>query len=125
MAGRPHCNLALLKGTGADFVGLDEIARDPALVANLEPDRRAALSLRCAAVRGALDRADQEAVLPTATERALDAEEVGRLVGFSKSWVEHHAADLPPRRSIGGSPRWLLSEVTQWLNERPRYGMAT
>jgi hypothetical protein len=39
----------------------------------------------------------------------LDYAGVAAFLGVSRSWVEKHIADLPPRRSFAGTPRWLKS----------------
>jgi hypothetical protein len=56
------------------------------------------------------------------SEIFLDNEGAADLFGVSKSWVEHHLKDLPPRRSVDGTPRWLKSDLVQWARNRPVYG---
>ena len=104
---------------------LDEIALEPQSVRRLTSEQAQQLYVHCAAVLGVLREHCRSPLLPSAGDRALTAAEVAELVGLSQSWVEHHQQDLPPRRSIAGTPRWLLSEIEAWLKRTARYGDAS
>jgi hypothetical protein len=55
-------------------------------------------------------------------DRLICAEQVGGMLGRSKSWVDHHLADLPPRKSLLGEPMWLSSDIEKWMKNLPPYG---
>jgi len=57
---------------------------------------------------------DSELIIGTAGFAAM--------IGRSKSWVEHHLDDLPPRRSLLGEPVWLKRDVERWIRGLPDYG---
>jgi predicted DNA-binding transcriptional regulator AlpA len=60
----------------------------------------------------------------TAEDRTvlLGVVDLARLLGRRRSWVEHHVDDLPPRRSLMGSPVWMRSDVERWIKTLPKYG---
>jgi predicted DNA-binding transcriptional regulator AlpA len=60
-------------------------------------------------------------------ERALTAEDVAERLRMHPATVRRLAAlgELPPPRRIRGSVRWLDSEITSWLRERPVRGAQT
>ncbi|HEY2775409.1 MAG TPA: hypothetical protein VGK20_15305 [Candidatus Binatia bacterium] len=103
---------------------LDSIAQNPQLALLLSPEDAAALSLSCAAVMAVLQQRSLAPITRPAEDRFISAEEVGKIINKSKSWVEHHHNDLPPRRNLAGNPGWLLSEVEALVKNAPRYGRA-
>ena len=105
-------------------VNLDDIARDPRSASALSIEEANDLLLVCASVMAVLR---ERAAIPVARhgiDRLIDAAEVGELLVRSKRWVEDHLEDLPERRSLSGSPFWLLSEIEQHIRETPLYGRA-
>jgi predicted DNA-binding transcriptional regulator AlpA len=105
---------------------LEAIAADPTLAEALPPDAVRTLAAKAAVVlasllavrggNGAHDFRQQDA------DVVLDYAGVAAFLGVSRSWVEKHIADLPPRRSLAGTPRWLKSELEKWIRNRPKYG---
>lgn len=117
--------LALMRSAASarDFMpSLDDVARDPSLTQTLSDEQAGCMVISCASALGALRERCREPLLPVASDRALSAAQVAELIGMSKSWVEHHHDELPLRRSIAGTPRWLLSDIETWLKNRARYG---
>jgi hypothetical protein len=110
---------------------LDDLRSDPARVAALPAEAAAALlaqlsveiagyetlreALRLRTVAAATAHADDG-------EQLIGAEEFARILGRSKSWVEQHLDDLPPRRSLLGSPVWVKGDVERWIKALPKYG---
>jgi predicted DNA-binding transcriptional regulator AlpA len=103
-----------------------ELLEDPSRVADLPAEVARALFVRVAALQAALT----VTVVPASTpddsptyhgDRLLDAEQVGRLLGKSRSWVDHHVEDLPPRRRVGGEGRWSEKEIQRWIQNAPRW----
>jgi predicted DNA-binding transcriptional regulator AlpA len=111
---------------------LDEMAAHPDRVAGLPAGVVAILLPTCAAAITRYEALREVLRLRIAMaaaqanvdegERLLGTEEIGRMVGRSKSWVEHHTADLPPRRSLLGQPVWLKRDIDKWIKALPRYG---
>ena len=101
---------------------LDDLAHDPASAALLSEEDAVALLLRCAAVQAAITEGRSAVTARKSADRLLDEAQVAEVIGMSRSWVQKHVHDLPPRRSVGGSPRWLLSEIERWMRTRPGYG---
>lgn len=117
-------------GSTFDLAGLpslDAVAADPAAASALPPEEAHALALRCLCALGALQL---QTLRTSATlrpgkqppDRLIRSEELAELLSCSVSWIEKHTADLPPRRSLAGSPRWLLSDVLTWMKATKRYG---
>jgi predicted DNA-binding transcriptional regulator AlpA len=107
---------------------LDEIAMDPSLAEALAPDAIRSLAARAAVVLVTLaahgNNGAPPSLEPHGDKVLLDYAGVAHLLGVSRSWVEKHVADLPPRRSLAGTPRWLRSELEKWICSRPKYGRA-
>jgi hypothetical protein len=101
---------------------LDDIARDATIVARLTPEQAEGLAPQCAAVLAAVTTRASQRLVPMADDRVIDSGEFAALLGKSRSWVEHHLADLPPRVTVLGSPGWLLSAATRFLKHLGRYG---
>jgi predicted DNA-binding transcriptional regulator AlpA len=104
---------------------LDDLAAHPERAAELPPETVAALHYRAVRVLMALEapllarsgRVDRAAE-PNGSDRFLDAEQVGVLIGKSKSWVEKHPEELPKRRRVGGEGKWSEREIQQWMKHR-------
>jgi len=49
---------------------------------------------------------------------AVDAVELGRLLGISRAlvWKLHSQGKLPPPRRFGRCTRWLVSDIGRWLD---------
>jgi len=106
---------------------LDELVEHPELVAELPAEVASALAGQAIAAFVALLPATASLPrAPSASEPSrpefLDARAVAQVLGVSVSWVEKHVADLPPRRSLCGAPRWLRSDLEKWIKARPAYG---
>lgn len=106
---------------------LDDLAADPALATDLDPAAILALHARALRALTALEAPlllcakRQPTCEPEPQRQLLDARAVASLLGVSVSWVEKHARDLPPRRSLCGSPRWLRNDLDRWIRTRPTY----
>lgn len=103
---------------------LDSIAQNPKLALLLSPEDAAELVLSCAAVMAVLHQRSVAPVTRAADDRIINAEELAKILGKSKRWVEGNLEDLPPRRSLVGNPCWLLSDVEDWMRKTPRYNRA-
>jgi len=108
---------------------LDDLAQQPELAVGL--DWAAALALHARALRALaaleaplLAHAHVQPLRAAETDGGalLDARGVAKLIGVSKSWVDHHTADLPSAVRIGSRPRWRRSDLERWLRTRPAYG---
>jgi predicted DNA-binding transcriptional regulator AlpA len=65
---------------------------------------------------------DGRPVVATDPDSLLSNAAVARRIGASRSWVEHHYAELPPRVSLVGRPRWRSADIDRWVANRPRFG---
>jgi hypothetical protein len=108
---------------------LDELANDPSRATELPADIVLALYARALSIVVALQGSLLARPIPsTAASSTVDGnlllgtEAVARMIGRGKSWVEHHLADLPPRRSLLGQPVWLKRDVERWIQSLPKYG---
>lgn len=106
---------------------LEELAAHPERASGLTSVVVRALAWKCIAALTALNVASNGAPEPSTPlredrERLLTVPEVARLIGMSTSWVEKHTADLPPRVSVAGNPRWRKSDLDRWIRNRPEYG---
>jgi len=119
-----HLHSVFPQSNGALALSLDSIAENPQLALLLSPEEAAALSISCVAVMAVLHQRSVAPVSRPSAERLINAGEMAKLLGKSKSWVEKHPKDLPPRRSLVGNPCWLLSDVEKWLLNSPVYGRA-
>lgn len=54
------------------------------------------------------------------SERAITRDAVADMLGVSLSTVQRlvRCGELPAPIRVGGSPRWLASEIAAWLRER-------
>jgi predicted DNA-binding transcriptional regulator AlpA len=104
-------------------VSLDEIANDPDCAMTLPSDAARRLCVRAAAVHAALLAALHGAPeRPSqAAPRLIKVDEVARRIGKSRSWVEKHTSDLPPRVRVGRQCNWLESDIEAWIRSRPRW----
>jgi predicted DNA-binding transcriptional regulator AlpA len=105
---------------------LDDLVVRPYLTQTLPPETRRALSWQCMVILAALQLDSNERDKPPGPtrddgERLIGKVEVAELIGTSVSWVEKNARELPARRRVGRSPKWLRSEVIRWLQNRPEY----
>ena len=101
---------------------LDELAADPEKVDALPVDVVKRLLVKHATVGAALSGrllgvAEREPYT-NGPDRFLDAEHVGTMIGKSRSWVEHHLKELPPRRKVGGEGVWSEREIQIWMRHR-------
>jgi hypothetical protein len=107
-------------------VHLDELAADLAKVATLPLETVKQLVVKHAAVGevllARLIMAEPKPNRDSAGEMVVGTAEVAEMIGRGKSWVEHHLDDLPPRRSLLGSPVWLKRDVERWIRSLPEYG---
>jgi predicted DNA-binding transcriptional regulator AlpA len=103
---------------------IEELLENPSRVADLPPEAARTLFVRLAALQAALT----VAVLPAPAaarsplqngDRFLDAEEVGAMIGKSRSWVEHNVEELPEPRRVGGERRWSEREIQHWMQACP------
>ena len=104
---------------------LDEVAAHPEQAALLQ--RAAVLALHARAVRALaalegpllaqINESADRGCEPEA--RLLDARAVAQLLGVSKSWVDHHLAELPRPIRIGSRARWRQVDIERWLRTRP------
>jgi predicted DNA-binding transcriptional regulator AlpA len=107
---------------------LDDVAEDPTLAIDLDPVVILALHARALHALTALEaplllRATRQPAREAQSDgQLLDARAVAAVLDVSVSWVEKHVRDLPPRRSLCGSPRWLRSDLDRWIHTRPSYG---
>lgn len=105
---------------------IEELLENPSRVADLPAEAARLLFVRLAALQAALTVAVLPATTPDRSpsqngDRFLDAEEVGALVGKSRSWIEHHVDELPERRRVGGEGRWSEREIRRWMEHCPRW----
>ena len=105
---------------------IEELLENPSKVADLPAEAARILFVRLATLQAALAVAVLPVALPTKApsqngDRFLDAEEVGRLIGKSRSWIEHNVDQLPPRRRVGGEGRWSEQEIQHWMLHAPRW----
>jgi len=108
---------------------LDDLAREPARARDLSLEDLCALYTQAATVHAILIAAlhtHQQIHVPAARagDRLLGPQEVADRIGKSRSWVQKHAADLPPRRRIGGEGLWSERELDAWLRTRPPWDSA-
>lgn len=103
---------------------LDTLAKAPTLINGLSPNTARALLPTVAGLQALLEIQCHQLSTsePASDEVLIDKDTVAHLIGMSVSWVEKHPGDLPLRRSVAGNPRWLKSEVLDWVKNRPRYG---
>jgi hypothetical protein len=105
---------------------LDELLADPAKAATLPAEIVKQLIVRHAAVGEVLltrlIMAEPKPNGDLGGEVLVGTEEVGRMLGRSKSWIEQHVDELPPRRSLLGSPVWARTDVERWIKGLPKYG---
>ncbi len=116
-----------------DLPSIADLAADPARVVSL-PAEAARVVLGQVAAEVArwqtLAEALRQRVVASTAAPAEDGtvmlgvDDLARLLGRRRSWVEHHVDDLPPRRSLCGQPVWLRSDVERWLKGLPTYGEA-
>lgn len=52
-------------------------------------------------------------------EPELTKQQIAAHFGFSTRWVDLRCAEGMPYKPRGGRRRFLLSEVTRWLDQRP------
>jgi predicted DNA-binding transcriptional regulator AlpA len=107
---------------------LDSLARDLERAAALPAEIARKLYVRVCALQAALSTA----LLPAADvsagrnadrsgDRLLGPAEVAARIGKSRSWVEKHPDELPPRRRVGGEALWSERELEAWIRNRPRW----
>lgn len=110
---------------------LDELVAEPATAAELPAGAAVAMLKRCnevLAAHEALREALRARIASAATAAGngkpalLSTEDVARLLGRSKSWVEHHLDDLPPRCTLLGAPVWHRRVIEEWVESLPEYG---
>jgi predicted DNA-binding transcriptional regulator AlpA len=51
----------------------------------------------------------------------LDADELGRVIGKSRGWIDHNMCDLPAPLRVGGERRWSEREIQRWIRSCPRW----
>lgn len=109
---------------------LDELAAHPQRAAELTSEAARTLLPRCSEELVRL--AELRDVLLLAAfangtakresgDRLLDAEAVAVKIGKSRSWLEKHTDELPPRRRVGGEALWSERELEAWIRTRPRW----
>lgn len=106
---------------------LDELAAHPERATELPAGVARQLYVQVAALKAALAAtllASPVAapVRPPHGDRFVGPAEVAVKIGKSRSWVEKHAAELPPRRRVGGEGLWSERELEAWIRARPRWG---
>jgi hypothetical protein len=110
---------------------LDELGADPTKTAVLPVEVASAMLRQCAAKIAAYQALSEALRIRIAAsgaahhhdgEQLVGAEEVARMLGRGKSWVEHHLDELPPRRSLLGQPVWIRRDVERWIVRLPTYG---
>jgi predicted DNA-binding transcriptional regulator AlpA len=104
---------------------LDEVI--PEQAAELAPDIARALLRRCSEEQRRLAELHDALMIAAfangaahreTRDRFLDADEVGTMIGKSRSWVEKNTEILPKRRKVGGEGKWSEREVQQWMRYR-------
>ena len=109
-----------------DIPTLDQLIAEPSKTLSLPPDiARRYLSALANLQPLLIAQSERGAKIPVPDDALIGVEEVAGLIGLSPSWVEKHPDALPIRRSVGGNPRWLKSEVIAWIKARPPYGQAS
>lgn len=103
-----------------------ELLDDPIRAAELPADAARLLLVRVAALQAALSAAlmpPSSAATASAShgDRLLGVADVAVKVGKSRSWVEKHVDELPPRRRVGGEGLWSERELEAWIRTRPRW----
>jgi hypothetical protein len=117
-----------MSGDAIAAPSVDALLDDPAMVAELPPlsaakllafanRELARLSTLRDVLRAHLSRDQRAIVVPV-----VDMPEAARLLGRSVRWLHNHLDELPPRRSLLGTPVWLRRDLEQWLQSRPEYG---
>jgi predicted DNA-binding transcriptional regulator AlpA len=108
---------------------LDELAANPAKASTLPAEIVKELVVKHAAVGEVLLArlivAEPKPNGDSGGDGIVGSDEVGRMLGRSRSWIEHHLDDLPPRRSLLGAPVWLRRDVEAWIKNLPKYGKNT
>ena len=101
---------------------LDDLAADPAKAMSLPVEVARALLPKVASLHEVLlvSALAPHAAAPRANpgDRFIDADEVGDMIGKSKSWVEKNTAVLPKRKRVGGEGKWSEREIQQWMRYR-------
>lgn len=112
----------------ANASGLDEFLDDPSGAAHLPAEVVHRLLTvvnrelaRYSTLRDILRAHLAKAKDPEPTP-VVDMPEAARLLGRSVRWLHSHLNDLPPRRSLLGTPVWLRRELETWITSRPQYG---
>ena len=109
------------------ILSLDELAAHPERVGELAADTVRHLYVRVATLKVAL-WANLPPSIPAVSpasrdgDRLLGPAEVAARICKSRSWVEKHANELPPRRRVGGEGLWSEREIDVWIRTRPRWG---
>jgi predicted DNA-binding transcriptional regulator AlpA len=104
-----------------------ELLERPEKALGLPPDVAAPLFVQVSALAAALSTAAaRPAALPVplrerAGDRLLGPDDVSARIGKSRSWVEKHPGELPPRRRVGGEALWSEREIEAWIRNLPRW----
>jgi predicted DNA-binding transcriptional regulator AlpA len=107
------------------MISLADIVRDPSVLQDVPDGDLVALLERALIVVEILRVRFVTRGIPIdrrSDDDLIEMTEAASMVGVSKSWVEKHLAELPPRRDLCGLPRWLRSDLKAWIRNRPQYG---
>jgi predicted DNA-binding transcriptional regulator AlpA len=105
-------------------VSLDDLASQPDRACALGADDARRLFSRAMVTVAALSAAlqnDQQRAPFREGSGLLRVDDVAQRIGMSRSWVQKHTRDLPPRVRVGGEARWREGDIDAWIRTRPRW----